>query len=79
VRSPIKDPKRVDLTDPREVEEWAMLLQVSQAQLREAVAAVGNMSISVAAHFARSKRQERQQESSAPSTVVRDSEEIRRT
>jgi hypothetical protein len=56
VRSPIKDAKRVDVDDAQEMEAWAMLLQISTADLRQAVDAVGDMSASVAVFLAAKRR-----------------------
>jgi hypothetical protein len=58
-RTAIKDPKRIDVSDDREVAAWALLLQVSIRTLLDAVEAVGPMSTVVAIHLsacARSKR-----------------------
>jgi hypothetical protein len=48
---PIKDPKRIDLTDPREVTAWCLLFQLDEGDLRTAVEAVGSMSAAVAVYI----------------------------
>ena len=48
---PIKDPKRIDLNDPREVTAWCVLFQLDEADLRTAVEAVGAMSAAVAVYI----------------------------
>lgn len=48
---PIKDPKRIDLADARELAAWAVLFQLSEDDLRTAVAAVGPMSAAVAVYI----------------------------
>jgi len=59
---PIKDPKRIDLDDPRELEAWAVLFGLTESDLRTAVAAVGPMSAAVAVYInSRGRRGERRQ------------------
>ena len=48
---PIKDPKRIDLNDPREVQAWCVLFQLDEQDLRTAVEAVGPMSAAVAVYI----------------------------
>jgi hypothetical protein len=48
--SPIKDPKRIDLDDPAEVEAWCTLLKLEPADLRTAVGIIGPMSAAVAVY-----------------------------
>jgi len=48
--SPIRDPKRIDLENPEEVEVWCTLLKLSEADLRTAVAIIGPMSAAVAVY-----------------------------
>ena len=48
--SAIKDPKRIDLDDPAEVEAWCTLLKLSPDDLRTAVNTIGAMSAAVAVY-----------------------------
>ncbi len=48
--SPIRDPKRINLDDPAEVEAWCTLLKLSEADLRTAVNIIGPMSAAVAVY-----------------------------
>ncbi len=47
---PIKDPKRIDLDDPAEVDAWCALLKISPEDLRTAVGIIGPMSAAVAVY-----------------------------
>jgi len=44
-------PDRIDVNDPAASEEWARKLDVTAAQLREAVAAVGDKAADVEMHL----------------------------
>jgi hypothetical protein len=46
----IKDPKRIDVNDPAEVDAWCLLLKLSPEDLKTAVRAVGPMSAAVAVY-----------------------------
>jgi hypothetical protein len=48
--SPIKDPKRIDVDDPLEVDAWCTLLKLSPEDLKTAVRAVGPMSAAIAVY-----------------------------
>ncbi len=48
--SPIRDPKRINLDDPAEVEAWCTMLKLSEADLRTAVNIIGPMSAAVAVY-----------------------------
>jgi hypothetical protein len=49
-RSPIKDPKRIDLDDPAEVAAWCGQLDLTPEDLRTAVETIGPMSAAVAVY-----------------------------
>jgi hypothetical protein len=48
--SPIKDPKRIDIDDPAEVEAWCTLFKLAAEDLRTAVGLIGPMSAAVAVY-----------------------------
>lgn len=45
------DPDRIDIDDPKQLAEWARKLDCSQAQLCDAVKAVGNEAGAVEMHL----------------------------
>jgi len=45
------EPDRIDLNDAAATEQWARKLDVTKAQLREAVAAVGDVAADVEMHL----------------------------
>lgn len=45
------EPDRIDMNDPAACAQWAMKLDATQAQLRDAVAAVGNIAADVEMHL----------------------------
>lgn len=45
------DPDRIDIDDPKQLAEWARKLDCSQAQLRDAVKAVGDEAGAVEMHL----------------------------
>jgi hypothetical protein len=47
---PIKDPKRIDIDDPAEVDAWCTLLKLAPEDLRTAVSIIGPMSAAVAVY-----------------------------
>jgi hypothetical protein len=49
--SAIKDPKRIEVADTRELVAWSLLLQVTPQQVVDAVEAVGPMVTMVALHL----------------------------
>lgn len=60
--SPIKDPKRIDLDDPVEVDAWCALLNLAPEDLRTAVGIIGPMSAAVAVYVrSRGRRGESRQ------------------
>ena len=48
---PGEEPDRIDMNDPSECAQWARKLDATQAQLRDAVAAVGNIAADVEMHL----------------------------
>ena len=48
---PGKEPDRIDMNDPAACAQWARKLDATQAQLRDAVAAVGNIAADVEMHL----------------------------
>ena len=46
-----QDPDRIDLQSSASINEWTQKLNVTQAQLQEAVAAVGNRAADVELHL----------------------------
>jgi hypothetical protein len=49
-RSPIKDPKRIDVDDAAELDAWCTLLKLAPEDLRTAVNIIGPMSAAVAVY-----------------------------
>lgn len=48
---PGMEPDRIDMNDPAERAQWATKLDATEAQLREAVAAVGDVAADVEMHL----------------------------
>ena len=48
---PGEEPDRIDMNDPAACAQWARKLDATQAQLRDAVAAVGNIAADVEMHL----------------------------
>ena len=48
---PGMEPDRIDMNDPAARAQWARKLDVTEAQLREAVAAVGDVAADVEMHL----------------------------
>ena len=48
---PGEEPDRIDMNDPAACAQWAKKLDATQAQLRDAVAAVGNIAADVEMHL----------------------------
>lgn len=46
-----EEPDRIDMNDPAACAQWARKLDATQAQLRDAVAAVGNIAADVEMHL----------------------------
>ncbi len=46
-----KDPDRVDMSDPDEIETWGRILGVSREELARAVEAAGNNALNLREHF----------------------------
>jgi Protein of unknown function (DUF3606) len=46
-----EEPDQIDVNDPQACKEWARKLDCSEAQLREAVKAVGNQASDVEMHL----------------------------
>ena len=48
---PVMEPDRIDMNDPAARTQWARKLDATEAQLREAVAAVGDVAADVEMHL----------------------------
>jgi hypothetical protein len=48
---PLKDPERVDMSDPDEIRAWTRTFGVTEEDLQRAVEAAGNSALNLREHF----------------------------